>query len=54
MDACQRGLDSGISVIILIAVGGNNVRLDIDINGDGQMDDFVDTTWDEITADAGG
>ena len=49
-----RIMGAGNSVIILIAVGGNNVRLDIDINGDGQMDDFVDTTWDEIIAAASG
>lgn len=41
---------AGNSVIVLIAVGGDNVRLNIDINGDGVMDDFIDTTWDEIVA----
>jgi hypothetical protein len=43
---------AGNSVIILIALGGDSVRLEIDINGDGAMDDSVDTTWDEIIAAA--
>lgn len=47
-----RIMAAGNSVIILIALGGDSVRLEIDINGDGAMDDSVDTTWDEIIAAA--
>jgi hypothetical protein len=47
-----RIMAAGNSVIILIALGGDSVRLEIDIDGDGAMDDSVDTTWDEIIAAA--
>ena len=47
-----RIMAAGNSVIILIALGGDGVRLEIDIDGDGAMDDSVDTTWDEIIAAA--
>jgi len=47
-----RIMAAGNSVIVLIALGGDMVRLEIDIDGDGAMDDFVDTTWDEIIAAA--
>jgi hypothetical protein len=43
---------AGNSVIVLIALGGDSVRLEIDIDGDGAMDNSVDTTWDEIIAAA--
>jgi len=47
-----RIMAAGNSVIILIALGGDSVRLEIDIDGDGAMDDSLDTTWDEIIAAA--
>ena len=47
-----RIMAAGNSVIVLIALGGGGVRLEIDIDGDGAMDDSVDTTWDEIIAAA--
>ena len=47
-----RIMAAGNSVIVLIAIGGNSVRLEIDIDGDGAMDNSVDTTWDEIIAAA--
>jgi hypothetical protein len=47
-----RIMAAGNSVIILIALGGDSVRLKIDIDGDGALDDTVDTTWDEIIAAA--
>ena len=47
-----RIMAAGNSVIVLIAFGGDSVRLEIDIDGDGAMDDSVDTTWDEIIAAA--
>lgn len=47
-----RIMAAGNSLIILIALGGNDVRLEIDIDGDGAMDSSVDTTWDEIIAAA--
>jgi len=47
-----RIMAAGNSVIVLIALGGDSVRLEIDIDGDGAMDNSVDTTWDEIIAAA--
>jgi hypothetical protein len=47
-----RIMAAGNSVIVLIALGGGSVRLEIDIDGDGAMDNSVDTTWDEIIAAA--
>ncbi len=32
----------------VIIIDSNSVRLDIDENGDGVVDDFVDTTWQEL------
>ena len=43
---------AGNSVIVLIALDSNSVRLEIDIDGDGAMDETMDTTWDEILAAA--
>lgn len=40
------------AVIVLIALDSNSVRLEIDIDGDGAMDETIDTTWDEILAAA--
>jgi hypothetical protein len=40
------------SSIVLIALDGNNVRLEIDIDGDGAVDETVDTTWEVLLADA--
>lgn len=42
------------SVIIMIAIDANTVRLEIDIDGDGAMDETIETTWDEILAAASG
>lgn len=38
--------------IVLIVLDGNTVRLEIDINGDGAVDETVDTTWEDLLADA--
>ena len=43
---------AGNSSILLIAMDSNSVRLEIDLDGDGAMDESVDTTWDEILAAA--
>ncbi len=43
---------AGNSVIVLIALDSNSVRLEIDIDGDGALDDTIDTTWAEILAAA--
>ena len=40
------------AVIVLIAFDSNSVRLQIDVDGDGAMDETIDTTWDEIMAAA--
>ncbi len=48
-----RMMGAGNSLIVLIAVSASDVRLEIDIDGDGAMDSSVDTTWDEIIAAAG-
>ena len=38
--------------IVLIALDANTVRLQIDLDGDGAVDEIVDTTWEEILAAA--
>ncbi len=40
---------AGGSTINLIAVSSADVRLEIDSDGDGAVDDIVDTTWADIT-----
>jgi len=47
-----RIMAAGNAVIVLIAVDSNSVRLEVDVDGDGAMDDSIDTTWDEILAAA--
>ncbi len=42
---------AGNSVIVLIALDANTVRLEIDIDGDG-VDETIDMTWDELMAAA--
>ena len=44
---------AGNSVIVLIALDSNLVRLEIDIDGDGALDETIETTWDELLALAG-
>lgn len=41
------------AVIVLIALDANTVRLEIDIDGDGAIDETVDMSWDELLAAAG-
>jgi hypothetical protein len=41
---------AGNSAIVLIALDANLVRLEIDIDGDGAVDEIVETTWDELLA----
>ncbi len=41
------------AVIVMIALDANTVRLEIDINGDGAVDDTVDMPWDELTGATG-
>ena len=41
------------SIIVLIALDANRVRLEIDIGGDGTIDDSVEMTWDELLATPG-
>jgi len=41
------------AVIVMIALDANTVRLQIDINGDGAIDETLDLTWDELMAAAG-
>jgi hypothetical protein len=36
----------------MIALDANTVRLQIDIDGDGAIDDTIDLTWDELMAAA--
>ena len=43
---------AGGSVIAMIALDANTVRLQIDINGDGATDETLDMTWDELMAAA--
>lgn len=40
------GADGG--TIRLIATGGNNVTIETDTNGDGELESSEDTTWDDI------
>ena len=35
----------------LVAVDAQNVRIDIDINGDGTVDETIEMTWDELLSD---
>ncbi len=39
---------AGNSAIVLIALDGNRVRLEIDIDGDGAFDGDAEMTWDEL------
>ena len=41
------------AVIVMIALDANTVRLQIDIDGDGAVDDTTDMTWDELMTAAG-
>jgi len=41
------------AVIVLIALDGNTVRLQIDIDGDGANDETLEMTWDELMTAAG-
>jgi hypothetical protein len=43
---------AGNAVIVMIALDANTVRLQIDIDGDGAVDETVDMTWDELMAAA--
>ena len=38
--------------IRIIALDATTVRLEVDSNGDGTVDDVIDTTWDALMADA--
>lgn len=38
------------ATILLIALDNVNVRLEVDLDGDGAVDETVDTTWDELTS----
>ena len=40
------------ATIVLIALDGNMVRLEIDLDGDGSLDETVDTTWEDLLAAA--
>ena len=40
------------AVIILIALDSQNVRLEIDVDGDGGSYDTIDMTWEELTGQA--
>ena len=40
------------AVIVMIALDANTVRLEIDVDGDGAVDDTVDMSWDEMMAAA--
>ena len=40
------------ATIVVIALDAGNVRLEIDIDGDGAVDETVDTTWQALTAAA--
>ena len=41
------------AVIVMIALDANTVRLEIDIDGDGAVDDTIDLTWDELMGATG-
>ena len=41
------------AVIVMIALDANTVRLQIDIDGDGAVDETTDMSWDELLAAAG-
>lgn len=41
---------AGNSVIVLIALGPDRVRLEIDVDGDGAFDGDAEMTWDELLA----
>lgn len=41
---------AGNSSIVMIALDANRVRLEIDIDGDGALDETLETTWDELMA----
>jgi len=43
---------AGNTAIVFIALDGDMVRLEIDIDGDGAPDEVVDVTWDELLAAA--
>ena len=43
---------AGNTAIVFIVIDGDTVRLEIDINGDGEPDEVVDVTWDELLAAA--
>jgi hypothetical protein len=40
------------AVIVMIALDANTVRLEVDIDGDGAVDETLDMTWDELMAAA--
>lgn len=42
---------AGNSTVRILIVDSDNVRLEIDENGDGTVDEFVDTTWAELNGD---
>lgn len=39
------------SSVTLVVIDNISVRLDIDIDGDGEVDDSIETTWTEISSD---
>ncbi len=41
---------AGNSSIVMIALDANRVRLEIDVDGDGALDETIETTWDELMA----
>ena len=41
---------AGSASIRVIVLDGVFIRLEIDLDGDGNADEFVDTTWDEVFA----
>ncbi len=43
---------AGNAVIVMIALDANTVRLEIDVDGDGAVDETIDMTWDELLAAA--
>ena len=40
------------TAIVFVVLDANMVRLEIDIDGDGEPDEVVDVTWDELMAAA--
>ena len=40
------------AVIVMIALDANTVRLEIDVDGDGAVDETLEMTWDELMAAA--